>query len=1119
MSLHTVALLMTDLVGSTEMSSRLGPHAGESIRREHFKLLRVAMERTGGREVKSLGDGLMAVFDNPSDALGCAVQMQQGVDAGNRRSKERCEIRIGVSFGEVTLENGDYFGAASVEAARLCAMADGGQILITSIVRQLAGSRDEHDFRPLGVLELKGLHPVEALELLWEPLLVAGIPLPERLAEAARSPFSDSLEPVEMVGREAELGELTKLWGQASEGSLRVALVGGEAGVGKTRLSTQLALQLHATGATVVYGRCDEDLGVPYQPWLEALGHLVEHVPESILEQHVKGRGGELARIIPAIRERVPSCPPPRQSDPETERYLLYAAAAGLIEDVAMQGPVLLILDDLHWADGPTLSLLRSVVSAAPVRAMVLGNYRGSELSRQHPLTPVLADLHREQRVSRVTLTGLRSHDVLALIEAADQEHPFALADGDEEAEVEVGGPELARQVTEETAGNSFFALEVIRHLREARALVQFEEGRWRLARNLAELGLPQSVIEVIGRRVERLGSEAQEALGAASVIGRDFDLDLLGAVLKVDPGRLMDTLEGAIKGSLVEESKRRPGGFTFTHALVEHALYEDLGAVRRNRLHRSVAEALEDRYAGDPGERLGELAAHWAAAVVTIDAAKASHYAQLAGERALQQLAPDEAIRWYGQALELLAASGSRATPAVRCELLIGLGEAQRQTGDPTFRETLLRAADLARELDDTELLVRSVLANNRGFASNFGGVDAQRVRGLEDAAAALRDNDPRRAEVLALLAAELQFGGEPERCEALAEEAIELARESGDRATLARAMTDGWGAIVAPHTLEQRRRMIDELSELAGELGDPRLIARTAARRMLVGLEVADRKRVELGLESLRSVARKVPEPWIAYLHLLLEFGWTLLGGDLRTAERVATEAFELGSAAAQPDAAIFYGAHMFHVRYFEGRAGELTEQVLALAGEGQRLSGWRAGAAALTLIQGNRPDEARDLALAEDFGAIAHDEAWSLVMMLWGDACSLIDATGPAETILELLSPFSGQLAVSGAHVYGSIDFALGALAATLGRYEEADRHFAAAAELESRLEAPLLLARTHARWARSLIAGGHAEEMGRAETMLERADRAARRAGAGGIMREVEESRRQLVTIAG
>ena len=772
-----------------------------------------------------------------------------------------------------------------------------------------------------------------------------------------------------MVGRVAELQELTRSWEQASETALQVALIGGEAGVGKTRLATQLAWQLHETGATVLYGRCDEDLGVPYLPWLQALGHLVANVPDAILRDHVRERGGELARIVPELRERVPACPDPRQSDPETERYLLYAAAAGLLEDVALQGPVLLVLDDLHWADGPTLSLLRHVVSAAPARTMVLGTYRDTELPREHPLTPVLADLRREQRVTRMKLSGLPPADVLTLIEAADEEHPFAL--GEAPHAVEVEGGELARQITEETAGNPFFTLEVIRHLRESGAAAQVRAGRWRLVSRLGELGLPRSVIEVIGRRVERLGSDTQDALGAAAVIGRDFDLELLGTVLKVQHNQLLDLLDGAVKGSIVEESKQRPGGFTFTHALVEHALYEDLGAIRRARLHRSVAEALEERYGSEPGERLGELAAHWAAAVVSVDAAKASHYAQLAGERALQQLAPDEAVRWYGQALEMLVPSGSGAGPAVRCELLIGLGEAQRQIGDPAFRETLLSATGLARQLKDGELLVRSVLANNRGFASNFGGVDVERVHALEAAAGALPSDDPRHAEVLALLAAELQFSGEPERCEALAEQAIELARACGDPSTLARAMTDAWGAIVAPHTLQQRRRMIDELNGLAAQLDDPRLMARAAARRMLVGLEVADRGQVELGLQTLRDVAENVPEPWIAYLHLLLEFGWTLLGGDLPGAERVARQAYELGTGAAQPDAPIFYGAHLFHVRYFEGRAGELTDQVVALGGPGGALSGWRAGAAALTMIQGNRPEEARELALAEDFG----------------------------------------------------------------------------------------------------------------------------------------------------
>jgi class 3 adenylate cyclase len=1096
--LQAVALLMTDLVGSTETSARLGPVAAEELRREHFTMLRAAIERNDGSEVKSLGDGLMAVFVSASDALACAVEMQQGVDATNRRGGEPCEIRVSVSFGEVTLDGGDYFGEAAVEAARLCTRAVGGEILVTGVACRVAGTRHEHEFRALGELELKGLPgPVESLQLVWEPLLAGGLPLPERLSEQA---------PVEMVGRRGELGELLELWGQASRGPMRLALIGGEAGVGKTRLCTQLSQQLHAAGATILYGRCDEDLPVPYQPWLQVLGHLVEHAPRTILESHVEARGGEIARLVPALSERVPGCPPPRQTDPDTERYLLYAAVAALIDELAAQGAVLVFLDDLHWADAPTLSLLRHIASAQISRSMLIGTFRDSDLQGAAALTALLADLRRESGIERFDLDGLAAGDVLALIEAAAGHA------------VDAGGRELAERLTCETAGNPFFTIEMLRHMRESGAIARDDAGRWRLTGDLGEIGLPRSVIEVIDRRVERLGANARTALSAAAVIGRDFDVEVLGAVVELGEEELFDVLEQATQASILGEAGHGPGRFAFTHALVEHALYEGLGGIRRARIHHRIAEALESRYGADPGDRLGELASHWGSAVVSIDAAKACHYAQLAGERALGQLAPSEAARWYRQALELLGQAGGDRR-AARCQLLIGLGEAQRQVGDAGFRETLLEASRIARDLHDTAALVRAALANNRGFASNFGGVDSERVETLQAAAEALDRDAPQRAEVLALLASELQFGGDPGSCEALADAAIAIARASGDAATLARTMTDAWGAIVAPGTLAKRREMIGELNELAARLDDPRLTARAAARRTLVGLECGERSLAELGMGTLRGVAEAVPEPWISYLRLLMEFGWELLGGDLQAAERWAGEAYERGSRGGQPDAAIFYGAHVFHVRYFEGRAGELVEQVMALGGERGKLSGWRAGAAALALIQAGRSDEARELAAAEDFDAIAVDEAWSIVMLLWADACSLAGAVTPAREMLELLSPFSGQLAVSGAHVYGSLDFALGALAATLGRIAEAEEYFARAAALETRLSAPLLLARTHARWARALVAHGRAEDRSRAEMMLERAEGSARSGKAHGIAHEIAECRRDLVAVGG
>ena len=647
---ETVSVLMTDLVGSTAIADRVGPEAAEELRTAHFGLLRGALERTGGREVKNLGDGLMVVFSSASQALACAAQMQQAVEARNRRSEEQLGVRIGLSLGEATVEDGDYFGEPVVEAARLCAHAAGGQIVVNALVRQLAGSRDGHRFRSLGDLELKGISAsVSAFELAWAPAAEGRIALPERMRELPATGY---------VGRVAERERLQELWGQAREGSLRLALIGGEAGVGKTRLSTHLALQAHGEGATVLYGRCDEDIGGPYQPWAQALRHYVAHAPVALLRAHVERHGGEIARLAPDLGERVPELPAPRQSDPETERYLLYAAAAGLLEGAAAQEPIVLVLDDLHWADGPTLSLLRHVMTAgSSMRMLIVGTYRDSDLAREHPLTALLADLHRERGVQRLKLTGLQAEDVLALMEA--------VAGQDMEEE----GRELAREITRETAGNPFFAGELLRHLTESGAIVHEDGGRWRLVGEVSDLGLPQSVREVVGRRVERLGSDARTALSAGAVIGRDFDLDLLVAVVDLDETRLLDLLEEAVAASLLQESAGRAGRFTFTHALVEHTLYEDLGRTRRARLHQRIAEALEEQCGEDPGERMGELATHWAAAVVSANPGKALHYAQRAAERALAALAPDEAVRWYRQALQLQTQAPGDDRPE-HCEL-----------------------------------------------------------------------------------------------------------------------------------------------------------------------------------------------------------------------------------------------------------------------------------------------------------------------------------------------------------------------------------------------------------------------------------------------------------------
>lgn len=1092
MRTETVTVLITDLVGSTEIEERIGPAAAREVRAEHFGVLRGAIERTGGSEVKGLGDGVMVVFRGAAQALECASLMQRMMDARNRRSEPRLELRVGLSLGEATLEDDDFYGAPVIEASRLCARAEGGEILLNELVRRLAGSHGDYSFRARGALELKGLtEPLETVELLWEAAPADRVALPDRLRE---------LPPTGYVGRVGEREQLTELWAHARGGSRRLALIAGEAGVGKTRLSTNLALGSYEQGAIVLYGRCDEDLGVPYQPWAQALEHLVREAPRSLLDRHVQQHGGILARLVPALPLRVPDLPAQRDTDPETERFLLYAAAVSLLEEAGDDEPVLAILDDLHWADAPTLSLLGHLARAdTSMRLLIVGTYRDSDLSQEHPLTGLLADLHREPGVARIKLTGLGSAEVTALMEAVAGH------------ELDEGGRALAAEITRETAGNPFFAVELLRHLTESGALTRTDVGRW-VVGDLSDLGLPQSVREVIGRRVLRLGPDARTALSAAAVIGRDFELELLRAVVDLPESRLLDLLQAAVSGSLLRENRDRPGSFTFTHALVEHTLSEDLGLTRRALLHRRIAEALEELCGEDPGERLGEIAAHWTAAVAT-DTAKATHYAQLAGERALEQLAPGEAARWYRQALEL-ADRGARGDGAERCELLIGLGEAQRQTGDAAFRETLLQAGNLAQELEDADRLYRAVLANSRGwFSAMEGVVDAERVQALEACAALLAEADPRRPRVLALLASELQYADEPERCRELATEAVALAEAAGRPDDLAHTLIDAFMGIWAPDTLRARGAMSTRLAELARDLDNPRVSSGSAVRRMIVGLEAGDRGQVETGLQALRTQAALVPEPSLAWQHMLYESGWACLTGELAAAERLGAQAFEMGRASGQPDAAAAYGLHLVHLRYLQGRVSELLEQTVRLARRPETHWLYRA-TGALVLLEAGREEDARELALAEDLRNAVWDWHWPCTMFIWADVCRRLELTGRSEELYELMLPFSTQLAAAGVSVWGSIAWALGVLATAMGRPELAEGHFGAAAEIDERMGAPLLLARSRTGLARALIARGDPGDAARVERLLEEAEGFALALGGGLIAREVAMCRGQL-----
>ena len=505
-SVEFATILLTDLVGSTQREIAVGPSRADEFRGEHFALLRETIEWSGGREVKTTGDGLMVAFRSVSAGVRCAVTMQQVIERHSRNSAQQVHIRIGLAAGETTVQDGDYFGRPPIEAARLCQHAPSDGILVTAPVRMLTDRSENVEFESAGELELKGFpQPVEAFAVQWQPLadesgrIGGDWPLPSELA-TPRGTY---------VGRQAQRAQLGFARTAAQNGSRRVVLLSGEPGIGKTRLAAHTAAVAHGDGFGVLWGSCYEEWVVPYEPWIGVCTRLVEHTPQELLDRYTEDFGGEVARLAQNLAHRVPDTAAPQPSDPETERFLLFAAVAGLVRAACESRAMCLVLDDFHSADAQTIALLKHVArTITHDRLLVVVTYRDSELTNDHPLTAALADLQQIDGVQRLELDGLELKDVSAMMSAA------AGHDLDED------GLELASEITSQTGGNPFFVGEVLRSLVESRMLV-FDDAasRWTICQATA-LRLPQSVRDVIERRVQRLGDGVRELLVPAAVIG-----------------------------------------------------------------------------------------------------------------------------------------------------------------------------------------------------------------------------------------------------------------------------------------------------------------------------------------------------------------------------------------------------------------------------------------------------------------------------------------------------------------------------------------------------------------------------------------------------------------------
>ncbi|HEY7268591.1 MAG TPA: AAA family ATPase, partial [Dehalococcoidia bacterium] len=423
----TTTILFTDLVSSTELMQQAGDERAQRIFQAHYRLLRDAVAANGGQEVKTLGDGLMVAFPSAADAVRCAVAMQK---AARTRSAggERLKIRVGLNSGDALRDEGDFFGTTVVVARRLCDSADAGQVLCSAVVAGLLAGRQAFTFRDLGPRQLKGLaQPVAACEVV--------VDADEPATLLTHTPF---------IGRGAELARLQDKLSSARSGHGGLVMLVGEPGIGKTRTSQEICDAARSGGAVVLWGRCFEgDYQPPYGPFAEAVAEYARAVSPEELRSDMGYGAAALARLAPDLRTALPDLPEPEPLQPDEERYRLLDAVAQLFIAAAKRAPLVLVLDDLHWADKGTVAMMRHVVRFAPSnRMLVLGAYRDVELDRQHPLADALAAMPRDVEYERILLRGLGRDDVAHLLEAiAEQDVDQALVNA----------------ISDETDGNPFF--------------------------------------------------------------------------------------------------------------------------------------------------------------------------------------------------------------------------------------------------------------------------------------------------------------------------------------------------------------------------------------------------------------------------------------------------------------------------------------------------------------------------------------------------------------------------------------------------------------------------------------------------------------------------------------
>jgi class 3 adenylate cyclase len=874
------------------------------------------------------------------------------------------------------------------------------------------------------------------------------------------------------VGRENELAELRSAADEVLGGRGRLVLISGEPGIGKTRTAEELATYAQLRGANVHWGRGHEDEGAPaYWPWVQAIRSYARDADPVALAWEMGAGAGDIARVVPEVAERIGGVAVPPEAEDEAARFRLFDSIAGFLASAAASRPLVIVLDDLHWADEPSLLLLQFLARGlGDSRLLLIGTYRDVEVGRHHPLARVLGELPGGAEGNRIVLHGLGERDVRGYIEMTAGAEP---------------APELVRAVHDQTEGNPFFLAEVVRLLAAEGMLETPSTGA---------LTIPQGVRDVVGRRLDRLSEEANRALGVGAAIGRDFDVEVLARVAGEDSGSVDGALAEAVSAQLIAQTS--PGRFRFSHALVRETLYEELSATQRPVLHRRIAETLEEVYASDPARlrrRLAEVAHHFLEGAPGGDPEKAVDYAVRAAGSAMAQLGYEEAAELYGRALETLELCEPDEQRS--CELLVALGEAQTKAGKMAeARRTFDRAAEAALALGSTELLVRA--AFGLAYTSEVGGKDERIVEVLEAALDRVGPEDSAdRSRLLSWLAQEYYWLDPQGRARELYLASVAMARRLEDDPTLAFTLSRAAFVEVDPEAARRTVEVQTEVLELARKVGDRELELRAHVLRLAGHLGLGEIAAVDADLESYARLAAELRQPQHLWHVPLLRGMRAMIDGRFDEAERLAGEARAAGERAQEPIAQQFFAIQAVLRYRLQGRLGEIAPTVDRLAARYPAIAAWRI-AAALIDVELGQLEEARaefERLASDRFAAIPVAAAqWLAAISILCDIAAALEDGERAEQLHGMLEPYRGQLVVAGraAACSGPVSRFLGIASATAGYLDRAVEELTDAVGLSERMGDRPLLALEYVNLAGCLLERGAGGDRERALELLDR-----------------------------